>query len=239
MTSSWNKMTASRVKKKVPCDHGHQCVKLFDSFETIDGLDRQFYWCNLCEIREWIDNHSHIFLGYNYISVTSTVVQLNYRWSYPDSKVHGANMGPIWGRRTQVGPIFTPRTLLSGWALMSTYIILCTGNYLSLSLSSLNALHQRAYIVWRWSVVAPEKPYEFQWNNKSLAPEKTQISNFESHIKDRYLQISCEIALKWLPQTLLMISQRSTGLGNVLVPSGNKQSSEPMLTHISVAIWCH
>ena len=24
--------------------------------------------------------------------------------NYPDSKVHGANMGPIWGRKTQMGP---------------------------------------------------------------------------------------------------------------------------------------
>ena len=30
----------------------------------------------------------------------------------PDSKVHGANMGPIWGR--QVGPMLAPWTLLSG-----------------------------------------------------------------------------------------------------------------------------
>ena len=32
----------------------------------------------------------------------------------PDSKVHGANMGPIWGDRTQVGPMSAPWTLFSG-----------------------------------------------------------------------------------------------------------------------------
>ena len=25
-------------------------------------------------------------------------------WRYPDSKVHGANMGPIWGRQDPGGP---------------------------------------------------------------------------------------------------------------------------------------
>ena len=36
----------------------------------------------------------------------------------PDNKVHGANMGPIWADRTQVGPMLTPSTLLSGAGLV-------------------------------------------------------------------------------------------------------------------------
>ena len=32
----------------------------------------------------------------------------------PDSRVHGANMEPIWADRTQVGPMLAPWTLLSG-----------------------------------------------------------------------------------------------------------------------------
>ena len=32
----------------------------------------------------------------------------------PDSKVHGANMGPIWGRQDPGGPMLVPWTLLSG-----------------------------------------------------------------------------------------------------------------------------
>ena len=35
--------------------------------------------------------------------------------SYPDSKVHGANMGPIWGRQDPGGPMLAPRILLSGY----------------------------------------------------------------------------------------------------------------------------
>ena len=32
---------------------------------------------------------------------------------FPDSKVHGANMGPAWGDRNQVGPMWATWTLLS------------------------------------------------------------------------------------------------------------------------------
>ena len=34
--------------------------------------------------------------------------------SYPDNKVHEANMGPIWGRQNPGGPMLAPWTLLSG-----------------------------------------------------------------------------------------------------------------------------
>ena len=36
------------------------------------------------------------------------------RCAIPNIKVHGANMEPIWGRQTQVGPMLAPWTLLSG-----------------------------------------------------------------------------------------------------------------------------
>ena len=35
----------------------------------------------------------------------------------PDSKVHWANPGPIWGRQDQGGPMLAQRTMLSGIAL--------------------------------------------------------------------------------------------------------------------------
>ena len=34
--------------------------------------------------------------------------------SHPDSKVHGTNMGPIWGRHDPGGPVLASWTLLSG-----------------------------------------------------------------------------------------------------------------------------
>ena len=36
------------------------------------------------------------------------------RWRIPDSKVHGDNKGPIWGRQDPGGPHVGPWTLLSG-----------------------------------------------------------------------------------------------------------------------------
>ena len=35
--------------------------------------------------------------------------------TYPDSKVHGVNMGPICGRQDPSGPMLAPWTLLSGY----------------------------------------------------------------------------------------------------------------------------
>ena len=41
----------------------------------------------------------------------------------PDSKVHGANMGSIWGRQNPGGPMLAPWTLLSGmlWCVNDLY----------------------------------------------------------------------------------------------------------------------
>ena len=39
---------------------------------------------------------------------------------YPDSKVHGANMGQYGADRTQVGPILAPWTLLSGYVTLTS-----------------------------------------------------------------------------------------------------------------------
>ena len=47
--------------------------------------------------------------------------QQTFRYVYHESKIHGANMGHIWGH---VGPMFAPWTLLSGYGyvlLPSTY----------------------------------------------------------------------------------------------------------------------
>ena len=42
----------------------------------------------------------------------------------PDSKVHGANMGPIWGRQDPSGPMLAPLTLLSGMLRNETTLAL-------------------------------------------------------------------------------------------------------------------
>ena len=39
---------------------------------------------------------------------------VNHEYAVPDSKVHGANMGPTWADRTHVDPMWATWTLLSG-----------------------------------------------------------------------------------------------------------------------------
>ena len=51
-------------------------------------------------------------------AITGTFILLPYLLvkapqNYPDSKVHGANMGPIWGRQDPGGPMLPPWTLIS------------------------------------------------------------------------------------------------------------------------------
>ena len=52
------------------------------------------------------------------------------------------------------------------------------------------------------------------------------------------LGYSNEIAFRWMPQDLID-SKVNIGLGNGLMPSGNKPSPELMLTQIIVIKWCH
>ena len=48
------------------------------------------------------------------IRTRTRYVQLWLTVMIPDSKVHGANMGPSGADKTQVGPMLAPQTLLSG-----------------------------------------------------------------------------------------------------------------------------
>ena len=76
----------------------------------------------------------------------------------------------------------------------------------------------------------------------SLAPGKFEW-NFRYVIFKQILVIdgwgiSCEIALIWM--SLDFTDDQSTlGSGNGLVSSGSKALPKPMLTQISVTIWCH
>ena len=59
-----------------------------------------FYW-------QWC---SHGF-NWQWFSIGSVMI---CHQTAPDSKVHGADMGPTWAYRTQVGPMLVTWTLLSG-----------------------------------------------------------------------------------------------------------------------------
>ena len=65
---------------------------------------RQFWYRGACRVSELCDQMGNISWLRNNMK----------RCFIPDSKVHGANMGPIWDRQDPVGPHDGPWTLLSG-----------------------------------------------------------------------------------------------------------------------------
>ena len=69
----------------------------------------------------WISNYIHCFMW-----DVSTHARPNFDrdWNYPDSKVHGANMGPIWVLSAPDGPHIGPMNLairvgLHRWVITS------------------------------------------------------------------------------------------------------------------------
>ena len=75
----------------------------FDSF--IDENGWQIKHCNLQTVRyAWVHTQH---LGYLCIGALAISID-SADWLIPDSKVHGANMGPIWGRQDPGGPHVGP-----------------------------------------------------------------------------------------------------------------------------------
>ena len=75
------------------------------------GTQKQYHtcWCPLHrqkynQIRTRISNHVYCFI-YNYSSMPWLQGRIS---KHPDSKVRGANMGPIWGRQDPGGPHVGP-----------------------------------------------------------------------------------------------------------------------------------
>ena len=48
---------------------------------------------------------------WNRMSLWLHVYEISYRINLPDSKLHGANMGPTWGRQDPCGPHVGPMNL--------------------------------------------------------------------------------------------------------------------------------
>ena len=93
--------------------------------------------------RQFIEAGRRMYASANCVIISSG--------NYPDNKVHGANMGPIWGRQDPGGPMLAPWTLLSGMAFhrkdvnsspepMATF---CQLNY---SNQNTNNFHSKKYI---------------------------------------------------------------------------------------------
>ena len=59
------------------------------------------------QVKAWISHYISYFWCFFYVEVTTNQCP-SPNYAYPDSKVHGTNMGPIWGRQdpggSHVGP---------------------------------------------------------------------------------------------------------------------------------------
>ena len=64
----------------------------------------------------------HQFLKFAYVLWYKTKQEIwlivDQPYHIPDSKVHGANVGPIWGRQDPGGPMLAAWTLLPGMVLL-------------------------------------------------------------------------------------------------------------------------
>ena len=56
----------------------------------------------------------------------------------------------------------------------------------------------------------------------------------ETNLHIRFMRISCETALVWMPEKIF--DEKASLVGYASVPSGHKPSPEPMFTHINLAI---
>ena len=104
----------------------------FDIAHNIIACDMQYRYCSVfwrCGInwkrsmwyRDYIDglvqdcSNSSALAVELLQSCTEPLICSSYKiWQSPDSKVHGANTGPIWGWQGPGGPHDGPWTLLSG-----------------------------------------------------------------------------------------------------------------------------
>ena len=75
-------------------------------------------WLAVCQFegRGWHLSHLSALKRYRYVLVSLLLTSDSSKLlgHNPDSKVHGANMGPIWGRQDPGGPRLALLTLLSG-----------------------------------------------------------------------------------------------------------------------------
>ena len=70
----------------------------------------------------WRRDHAYIYIynpSFDFDEVVRATNELCCDWIYPDSKVHGANMGPIWGWQYPGGPHIGPINFAI-WVMSST-----------------------------------------------------------------------------------------------------------------------
>ena len=102
----------------------HLCVIRSRYVNTYSESTCSALFCMLCRL---CDKQHHYFFHINrginivvmkrvYLIFSVVHHHLTYdrRTTYPECKVNGANMGPTWSCRPQMGPMLAPWTLLSG-----------------------------------------------------------------------------------------------------------------------------
>ena len=109
-----------------------------------------------------------------FLSLQSTLSLHNEagtKWLIPDSKVHGANMGPIWGRQDPGGPHVVPMNFAI-WVLCGThldFIYLNEKFKRNLFLSVQSSVNQHWYREWHG---AEQWPLLLTWFNLSSSRDK-------------------------------------------------------------------
>ena len=99
-------------------------------------------------------------------------------WDYPDSKVHGASMGPIWGRQDPIGPHVGPMNLdiwvCVGGCLLSPCAVVHYATNWETSFRYIHYIHIQLYtqhchcFIHTTKIIIPD--WSVKCNNISLTP---------------------------------------------------------------------
>ena len=102
------------------------CQKMYADFFLYNSLSSLF----LCLSRLWLDHAIHWCVGCAlYTCKFACLTSLLCMFHYPESKVHGANMGPNWGWQDPAGSHVGPMNFAI-WVVMFT----CNSNLVALLL---------------------------------------------------------------------------------------------------------
>ena len=160
---------------------------------NIKNKHKMFVWLTLLQIN-WIEiipnMISQLRLHINSMGITSLICQQ----TFPDSTVHGANMGPIWALSAPDGPHLGPMNLTIRVVFYHTTSgPLFTDRRDVLTAKSREDSKQRDWIYNDWSALtfdrlldsaAAEVPVKFQNNWKSLKPNLA-APRFHEILRDR------------------------------------------------------
>ena len=99
------------------------------------------------------------------------------KYTHPDSKVHGANMGPIWGRQDPGGPYVGPMNFAL-WVAYRNHFMLKSGFICTLRL--------------RYEISPDVESNKWVWEH--ISPTRKQICfNLGSHWQGREIQTAVNL----------------------------------------------